>query len=74
MVAGAVSMTFLFALALFGLGFINLGTGTILLLAAIYALGGAVVGGLLGRVLTDAISRTGVLSGLAFARDTGREA
>jgi len=74
MVAGAVSMTFLFALALFGLGFINLGTGTILLLAAVYALGGAVVGGLLGRVLTDAILRTGVLSGLAFARDTGREA
>jgi energy-coupling factor transport system substrate-specific component len=74
MVAGAVSMTFLFALALFGLGFINLGTGTILLLAAIYALGGALVGGLLGKLLADAISRTGVLSGLAFARDTGREA
>jgi len=74
MVAGAVSMTFLFALALFGLGFINLGTGTILLLAAIYALGGAVVGGLLGKALADAISRTGVLSGVAFARDTGREA
>lgn len=70
MVAAAFSWVLQFILGLFLLGYINLGLGAILLLFVTGLLGYALVGGLLGKALADAVAKTGVLSGLALTRET----
>jgi energy-coupling factor transport system substrate-specific component len=74
MLAGAVgALAVLFGRFYVAFGYASLAPGEQVLRLVATVAGGAILGGLLGKVLADALARTGVLNNYPIARDRVRE-
>lgn len=69
LLAGAIAGLLNLALVFVPLGYPDLATGVQVALIVGYAASGAVLGGLLAKLLSDALARTGVLSNYAISRE-----
>jgi energy-coupling factor transport system permease protein len=69
MLAGAVAMLVALPWNWFRLGYFELNPGFLVVLLIVRLLSGAVLSGLLSKVIGDALARTGVLSNFAIGRE-----
>jgi energy-coupling factor transport system substrate-specific component len=69
MLAGAVAMLVALPWNWFRLGYFELNPGFLVVLLIVRLLSGAIISGLLSKVIGDALARTGVLSNFAIGRE-----
>jgi energy-coupling factor transport system substrate-specific component len=69
MLAGAVAMLVALPWNWFRLGYFQLNPGLLVVLLIVRLLSGAIISGLAGKLLGDALARTGVLSSFALGRE-----
>ena len=68
-IAGAVGMLVALPWNWFRLGYFQLDPGYLVVLLVVRVLSGAIISGLLSKVIGDALARTGVLSNFAIGRE-----
>ena len=73
MLAGVMAAVFSFVWGYFLSGFAALSAGYVLAMFIVRIISGALISGLLGKMLSDALARTGVLSSFALGKEQRRK-
>ncbi|UOQ95660.1 ECF transporter S component [Halobacillus shinanisalinarum] len=73
MLAGAGAALFSFVWGYFRSGYAAFGTGYVVSMLVVRIISGALISGLLGKTISDALAKTGVLTGFALGKEQRRK-